>query len=129
MSTNPNIMSFVAASAVTEFAVVSMDSAGKVAVTSAATDNKVVGVAQRAAAAGDAVEVLVHGITRIIASETIDETTPILSAAAGGKLQPCEAADVTFYPIARLLPNINQTQVDADEQGFVYFFGPSSLNA
>ena len=128
MSTNPNIMSFVAASAVTEFAVVSMDSAGKVAVTSAATDNKVVGVAQRAAAAGDAVEVLVHGITRIIASEAIDETTPILSAATGGKLQPCEAADVTFYPIARLLPNINQTQVNADEQGFVYFFGPSSLN-
>ena len=128
MSTNPNIMSFVAASAVTEFAVVSMDSAGKVAVTSAATDNKVVGVAQRAAAAGDAVEVLVHGITRIIASETIDETTPILSAATGGKLQPCEAADVTFYPIARLLPNINQTQVDANEQGFAYFFGPSSLN-
>lgn len=128
MSTNPNIMSFVAASAVTEFAVVSMDSAGKVAVTSAATDDKVVGVAQRAAAAGDAVEVLVHGITRIIASEAIDETTPILSAATGGKLQPCEAADVTFYPIARLLPNINQTQVNADEQGFVYFFGPSSLN-
>ena len=129
MSTNPNIMSFVAASAVTEFAVVSMDSAGKVAVTSAATDDKVVGVAQRAAAAGDAVEVLVHGITRIIASAQLDESTPILSAATGGKLQPCEAADVTFYPIARLLPNINQTQVDADEQGFVYFFGPSSLNA
>lgn len=127
MSTNPNIMSFVAASAVTEFAVVSMDSAGKVAVTSAATDNKVIGVAQRAAAAGDAVEVLVHGITRIIASETIDETNPILSAATGGKLQPCD--DAAFYPIARLLPNINQTQVDADEQGFVYFFGPSSLNA
>lgn len=126
MSTNPNIMSFVAASAVTEFAVVSMDSAGKVAVTSAATDNKVIGVAQRAAAAGDAVEVLVHGITRIIASETIDETNPILSAATGGKLQPCD--DATFYPIARLLPNINQTQVDADEQGFAYFFGPSSLN-
>jgi hypothetical protein len=129
MSTNNNIMSFVAAEAITEFAVVSMDSAGKIVITDAATDNKVVGVAQRACATGDAVEVLVHGITRMIASETIDETTPILSAATNGKLQPCEAADVTFYPIARLLPNINQTQVNANEQGFVYFFGPSSLNA
>jgi len=129
MSTNNNIMSFVAAEAITEFAVVSMDSAGKITITDAATDNKVVGVAQRACSAGDAVEVLVHGISRVIASEALDETTPILSADTDGKLQPCEAADTTFYPVARLLPNINQIDVAADEQCFVYFFGPSSLNA
>ena len=128
MSTNPNILSFVSAEAITEYAVVSMNNAGKIVITDAATDNKVVGVAQRACANGDAVEVLVHGITRIIASEALDETTPILSAATDGKLQPWEVTDTTFYPIARLLPNINQTQVNADEQGLVYFFGPNSLN-
>ena len=112
MSTNPNILSFVSAEAITEYAVVSMNNAGKIVITDAATDNKV----------------LVHGITRIIASEALDETTPILSAATDGKLQPCEVTDTTFYPIARLLPNINQTQVNADEQGLVYFFGPNSLN-
>ena len=128
MSTNPNILSFVSAEAITEYAVVSMNNAGKIVITDAATDNKVVGVAQRACANGDAVEVLVHGITRIIASEALDETTPILSAASDGKLQPCEVTDTTFYPIARLLPNINQTQVNASEQGLAYFFGPNSLN-
>lgn len=128
MSTNPNIISFVAAGAITEFAIVSMDNAGKIVVTTAATDNKVVGVAQRACSAGDSVEVLVHGITRVIASGAIDETTPILSADTAGAVQPCEAADVTFYPVARFLPNINQIDVAANDQCFVYFFGPSSLN-
>jgi hypothetical protein len=128
MSTNPNIVSYVAAGAITEFAIVSMDNAGKVVVTTAATDNKVLGVAQRACSAGDSVEVLVQGITRVIASEAIDSTTPILSADTAGKVQPCEAADVTFFPVARFLPNINQTSVAADDQCFVVFSGPSSLN-
>lgn len=125
---NSIILSYVAASAITEYAVVSMDSAGKIAVTSAATDNKVVGVAQRACDAGDSVEVVVQGVTRVIASEAIDETTPILSADTDGKLQPCEVTDTTFYPIARFLPNINQIDVAADEQFFVKFDGPSTLN-
>jgi hypothetical protein len=126
---NPNIMSFVADGAITEYAIVSMTDAGKVSVTTLATDNKVVGIAQRACADGEAVEVLVHGISRVIAGEALDETKCILSATTAGKVQPCEAADVTFYPIARLLPNINQIDVSANEQCFVYFFGPSSLNA
>ena len=126
---NPNIMSFIADGAITEYAIVSMTDAGKVSVTTAATDNKVVGIAQRACADADAVEVLVHGVSRVVASEALDETKCILSADADGKVQPCEAADTTFYPIARLLPNINQIDVSADEQCFVYFFGPSSLNA
>ena len=126
---NPNILSFIADGAVTEFAIVSMTDAGKVSVTTAATDNKVVGIAQRACDSGDAVEVLVHGISRVIAGEALDETKCILSADAAGKVQPCETADTTFYPIARLLPNINQIDVSADEQCLVYFFGPSSLNA
>lgn len=125
---NSIILSYVAASAITEYAVVSMDSAGKIAVTSAATDNKVIGVAQRACDAGDSVEVVVQGVTRVIASEAIDETTPILSADTDGKLQPCEVTDTTFYPIARFLPNINQIDVAADEQFFVKFDGPSTLN-
>jgi hypothetical protein len=129
MSTTSHIRSFIAAEAITAYAVVSMDSAGKIVITDAATDNKVVGVAQRGCASGDSVEVLVYGITRAIASEALDETKCILSAATDGKLQPCESGDTTFYPIARLIPNVNQIDVAADEQCFVYFFGPSSLNA
>lgn len=129
MANTDNRMSFIADGAITEYAVVSMTDAGKVSVTTAATDNKVVGVAQRACADGESVDVIVHGITRVIASEALDETKCILSADTAGKLQPCESGDTTFYPIARLLPNINQIDVSADEQFFAYFFGPSSLNA
>ena len=128
MADNNIIVSFIADGAITEFAIVSMDNAGKIVVTTAATDNKVVGVAQRACSAGDSVEVLLKGITRVIASEAIDSTTPILSADTAGKVQPCEAADVTFYPVARFIPNINQTSVSAGDQCFVVFSGPSSLN-
>jgi hypothetical protein len=129
MANTDNRMSFIADGAITEYAVVSMTAAGKVSVTTAATDNKVVGVAQRACADGESVDVIVHGITRVIASEALDETKCILSATTAGKLQPCESGDTTFYPIARLLPNINQIDVSANEQFFAYFFGPSSLNA
>ena len=129
MANTSHIRSFIAAEAITAFSVVSMDSAGKIVITDAATDNKVVGVAQRGCASGESVEVLVYGITRVIASEALDETKCILSADTDGKLQPCESGDTTFYPIARLLPNINQIDVAADEQFFAYFFGPSSLNA
>jgi len=128
MANTDNILSFVAASAITEFAIVSMDANGKIAVTAAGTDDAVVGVAQRACSAGDSVEVLIHGVTRVIASESITfNSTPILAAAADGKVQPCEGTDTTFYPIARVLPNINQTSAAAGSQLKVLFVGPTSL--
>ena len=61
------VKSFICASAVTEFAIVAIDANGKIAVASSATSPAVVGVAQRAASAGDSVEVCVFGLTRVIA--------------------------------------------------------------
>ena len=128
MANTDNIVSMIAGGTITEFAVVSLDGNGKAVVTTAATDQNVIGVAQRAASAGEAVEVLVHGITRVIASQAITfNSDPILAAAASGQVQPCAITDTTFFPIARVIPNINQTETTgAGEQFTAHFFGPSS---
>ena len=132
MANTDNMISMVAGGAITEYAVVSLDGNGKAVVTTAGTDEKVIGVAQRAVSAGEVVEILVHGITRVIAGEAITfATTPILSATTAGKIQACitsgGSADTTFYPIARALPNINQKVVANGEQFFAFFVGPMSL--
>ena len=128
MANTDNIISFVAGEAITEFAIVSLNGDGKVVITDAATDDNVVGVAQRACASGEVVEVLIYGITRVIAGESLTfNTTPILAALTDGKVQACEATDTTFFPIARIIPNINQKTASAGDQIKVMFVGPTSL--
>jgi hypothetical protein len=128
MANTDNIISFVAGEAITEFSIVSLNGDGKVVITDAATDDNVVGVAQRACASGEVVEVLIYGITRVIAGESLTfNSTPILAAITDGKVQACEATDTTFYPIARIIPNINQKTASAGDQIKVMFVGPTSL--
>ena len=129
MANTDNILSFVAAEAITEYAIVSLNAAGKVVITDAATDANAIGVAQRACASGESVEVMIQGITRVIAGESLTfNSTPLLAAAADGKVQACEAGDTTFYQIARVLPNINQVSASAGDQIKVLFTGPNTLN-
>jgi hypothetical protein len=129
MANTDNILSFISAEAITEYAIVSLNTDGKVVITDAATDDNVIGVAQRACTSGDPVEVLVHGLTRVIAGDSITfNSTPILAASTDGKVQPCESGDTTFWPIARVIPNINQTSASAGDQIRVLFVGPTSLN-
>lgn len=128
MANTDNLVSFVAGGAITEFAIVSLNGDGKVVITDAAADGNVVGVAQRACSAGEAVDVLIYGITRVIAGDTLTfNSTPRLAAITGGKVQACEATDTTFFPIARVIPNINQKTAAAGDQIKVLFVGPSSL--
>ena len=129
MANTDNILSFVAAEAITEYAIVSLNAGGKVVITDAATDANAIGVAQRACASGESVEVMIQGVTRVIASETITfNSTPLLAAAADGKVQPCEASDTTFYQLARVIPNVNQVSASAGDQIKVLFVGPTTLN-
>lgn len=129
MANTDNILSFVAAEAITEYAIVSLNAAGKVVITDAATDANAIGVAQRACASGESVEVMIQGVTRVIAGESLTfNSTPLLAAAADGKVQACEAGDTTFYQIARVLPNINQVSASAGDQIKVLFTGPNTLN-
>lgn len=123
MANTDNLITFVASEAIDAFEVVSIDTDGKVALPSGSTDKNVVGVAQRTVAAGDTVEVLVHGITRVKAGAAIANlaTSPQLAAAADGEVTVAASGD---YPIARALPNLNQTSTaGAGEQFFAYFIG------
>ena len=129
MANTDNILSFVAAEAITEYAIVSLNAAGKVVITDAATDPNAIGVAQRACESGEPVDVVIHGITRVIAGESLTfNSTPLLAAALGGKVQACEPGDTTFYQLARVIPNANQTSASAGDQIKVLFTGPSTLN-
>lgn len=128
MQTQNIVESFVAAEAITEFALVSIDANGKITITDAGTEIGCVGVAQRACAAGDTVEVVIHGTTRVIASAALTfGTTPILTGAANGEVAAVTAGD---YPVCRVLPNINQKSTAAQgEQFLVLFTGPSVVKA
>tara|TARA_R100000388_G_scaffold70022_1_gene50699 strand:- start:289 stop:672 length:384 start_codon:yes stop_codon:yes gene_type:complete len=127
MQTQNIVVSFVAAEAITEFALVSIDTAGKIVITDAGTDAKCVGVAQRACSTGEVTDVLVHGVTRAISAGSLTfATNPILAATTNGKLEAVASSD---YAVARILPNINQTSSAADEQINVFFFGPVEVKA
>lgn len=125
MSNTDNLKSFVAAVAIDEFEIVAIDSNGKVTLPSGGDDDGIVGVAQRSVAAGDVVDVLVYGITRVKAGAALTfVTTPLLMAATDGEV--VAASGTGNYPIARVLPNINQTATAAaGEQFSAFFFGPS----
>ena len=129
MANTDNIVSLVAAEAITEYALISVDATGKANVTDSDEDNNCIGIAQRACSAGDTVEVLVYGISRAIAGGNIAPATMnLLMATTGGKLIAFDGA-TDKYAVARMLPNINQTGAAANEQIKVVFTGPSNVTA
>lgn len=116
---NQIVKTFVCASAVTEFALVAIDSAGKIAVATDPTANTIVGVAQRAGDAGDVVDVVIAGETRVIAGGSITITSStVLAVTTAGAVQ---AAASSHYPVGFSLPNINQTSVALNEQFSILF--------
>lgn len=122
------VKSFICASAVTEFALVAIDGNGKIVVAADATSPAVVGVAQRAASAGDSVEVCVFGLTRVIAGGSLTfVSTPLLAVTTDGKVQ--SGLTSGDYAVARVMPNINQVSAAANEQLLAFFFGPTTVNA
>lgn len=116
---NQIIKTFVCASAVTEFALVAIDSDGKIAVATDPTANTIVGVAQRAGSTGDVVDVVIAGETRVIAGGSITITSStVLAVTSAGAVQ---AAASSHYPVGFSLPNINQTSVALNEQFSILF--------
>lgn len=122
---NKEILSFVAAEAITEFALVSVNTAGKVVITDAATDDRCIGVAQRACNSGDSVDVLVQGTSRVIAGATIANTVSLVMATTDGKV--ATHATTGNYSIGQILPNINQVSSSAGDQILIKFTGPNNL--
>ena len=122
---NNIILSFVAAEAITEFALVSVNTAGKIVITDAANDARCIGVAQRACDSGDSVEVLVQGTSRVIAGATIANTVSLVMATTDGKV--ATHATTGNYSIGQILPNINQVSSSAGDQILIKFTGPNNL--
>jgi len=125
MANTDNIISFIAAEAITEYALVSVDTAGKIAITTAANDTRCVGVAQRACSTGDSVEVKVSGLTRVIAGDTIANSVSLVMATTAGKV--ITHATQGNYSIGQIIPNINQASSAANDQIFINFTGPQNL--
>ena len=124
MANTDNIKSFIAGGAITEYALVSLDADGKVQVTAIGTDKTCVGIAQRAAAAGEPVEVVIYGLSRTIAGNNITANTePRLKCvtAATGRLEAVASGD---FAVCRMIPNINQKSAAAGDQILVMFHGP-----
>jgi len=129
MANTDNMHSFIAASTITEFALVAVDSAGKVAVVTDPTSEAAVGIAQRAVAAGEAVDVIISGLTRAIAGAAIaPETTSLLMASTAGKLIPFVKGSGNFS-VARIIPNINHASPADADQVKVVFTGPSNYKS
>jgi hypothetical protein len=122
---NNIIKTFVASEAITEFALVSSTTDGKIAITDAATDARCIGVAQRACASGEVVEVLVQGESRVIAGDTIANTVSLVMADSDGNV--VAHATSGNYAIGQILPNVNQASSSADDQILIKFTGPNNL--
>lgn len=125
MANTDNIISFVSAEAITEYALVSVDTAGKIVITDAATDRRCIGIAQRACASGDSVEVKVNGISRVIAGATIANSVSLVMADTDGKV--ITHATTGNFSIGQIIPNINQVSSSAGDQVFMNFTGPQNL--
>ena len=124
MPLNNTIKTFIAGGTITEFALVSQDAAGKVQITEIGTDKACVGIAQRAAAAGDAVEVVTQGESRAIAGNNITAATdPRLKAVTGttGKVETVASGD---FAVCRMIANPNQFTAADGDQILVTFVGP-----
>jgi len=126
MANTDNIISFVAAEAITEYSLVSVNTFGKIVKTTVASDNRCVGVAQRACALGDSVEVKVNGITRVVAGGTIANSVSLIMATTAGTVTTHDAT-TGHYSIGQVLPNINQVSSAANDQIFINFTGPQNL--
>jgi len=123
---NNIIKTFVASEAITEFALVSSTTDGKIAITDAATDARCIGVAQRACASGEVVEVLVQGESRVITGTGgIANTASLVMAAADGTV--LAHATSGNYAIGQILPNVNQASSSANDQILIKFTGPNNL--
>lgn len=129
MANTDYIITLVAAEAITEFALVSVNSDGKATITDAATENNCLGIAQRGCDSGDVVEIIALGKSRAIAGGNIAPATMNqLMATTDGKLIAFDGA-ADKYAVARMIPNINQTSAADGDQISVIFTGPVNVTS
>lgn len=104
---NTQIISFVAGEALDGFNFVKVNNVGKVVKCTLATDTPI-GVSQRGCESGDAVEVVISGLTKVIAGNAITCATDhfVMPGLAGKAYKWADGAGVEI-PAGRFIPNQN----------------------
>jgi hypothetical protein len=108
---------FIASASITALTLVKLDNAGKVTPCTAATDIPV-GVAQLAGASGDAINVCISGVSRVVAGGTITAGTDffVMPGLAGKVYAYDGSAGSTQIIAGRFLPNVANTAASANEE-------------
>ena len=104
---NTQIISFVAGENLDGFNFVKVNNVGKVVKCTLATDTPI-GVSQRGCESGDAVEVVISGLTKVIAGGVITCATDhfVMPGLAGKAYKWADGAGVEI-PAGRFIPNQN----------------------
>lgn len=120
------VKSYIAGGAITEFALVKLETDGDVVVATSPTTADVIGVAQRAASTGDIVDVVVHGLTRAIVDTAIDLTSAVALPVQCGANGHLDANASGGYGIGYLIPSKQNLALASGEQVEIIFNGPKT---
>ena len=113
---------FIASASITALTLVKQDSDAKVTPCTASTDTPI-GVAQISGASGDAINVCVSGISRVVAGGTITAGTHFfVMPGLAGKVYAYDGTGENTQIIAgRFLPNDANTAASANEEIEIFF--------
>ena len=113
---------FIASASITALTLVKLDSEAKVTPCTASTDIPV-GVAQLAGASGDAINVCISGVSRVVAGGTITAGTHFfVQPGTAGKVYAYDGTGASTQIIAgRFLPNVANTAASANEEIEILF--------
>jgi hypothetical protein len=113
---------FIASASITALTLVKLDSDAKVTPCTASTDIPV-GVAQLAGASGDAINVCISGVSRVVAGGTITAGTHFfVQPGTAGKVYAYDGTGASTQIIAgRFLPNVANTAASANEEIEILF--------
>ena len=108
---------FIASASITALTLVKQDSDAKVTPCTASNDTPI-GVAQISGASGDAINVCVSGISRVVAGGTITSGTHffVMPGLAGKVYAYDGSAESTQIIAGRFLPNVANTAASANEE-------------
>ena len=126
---NSDVITLIAAEAITALQAVVIDSNGKAALADTTTGEQVDGIAQRSASTGDAVEVVIFGRTKALAGDTLTAGTHslLMVETATARLIPWANGAGTEYAVARVIFNQNVTAYADGDEIEVIFTGASQF--
>ncbi len=113
---------FIASASITALTLVKLDSDAKVTPCTASTDVPV-GIAQLAGASGDAINVCISGVSRVVAGGTITAGTHFfVQPGTAGQVYAYDGTGANTQIIAgRFLPNVANTAASANEEIEILF--------